>query len=200
MNRILVLAALAGAALPADDLRAQRSDNTGFMVGLHAVPIGLAGVGTEAHEEEGMGLGLTLGYGFNESIALYATVDGGYVEYDPDNPAAIGEDYESVTVDFGARVSFGGDYRRTRPYLNLAFTGVSTSDEAEEGTVITSGAGLTVGGGLQYFYRRRWAFNLGGQLTTGAFESVDAGGDKEELAEGRAFSHVRVHVGVVWHP
>ncbi len=196
----MVLAALGAMLLHAGGLRAQRSDNFGFMAGLHAVPMGLDGVGTEAFEEEGMGLGLTLGYGFNERIALYATVDAGYIEYDPDNPAARGEDYESVTVDFGARMSFGGEYRRMRPYINAAITGVSTLDEAEVGTIITSGGGVTVGGGLQYFYRRRWSFNAAVQLTSGEFTEVDVDDDREEFARGDAFMHTRVHLGAIWHP
>ena len=196
----MVLAALGGMLLQAAGLRAQDSDNSGFMVGLHAVPMGIDGVGTEAFEEQGMGLGLTLGYGFNERIALYTTVDAGYVEYDPDNPAARGEDYESVTVDFGARMNFGGEYGRMRPYINAAFTGVATSDDAEIGTIITSGGGVTVGGGLQYFHRRRWALNAAVQLTSGAFTEVDVNDDREEFTVGDAFIHTRVHLGAVWHP
>jgi hypothetical protein len=196
---MMVLAAL-GAMLQAGGLCAQKSDNTGFMVGLHAVPMGLDGVGTEAFEEEGMGLGLTLGYGFSEHIALYTTVDAGYVEYDPDNPLARGEDYESVTVDLGARVSFGGVYRRVRPYVDAAITGVATSEDAESGTSITSGGGVTVGGGLQYFYTRGWALNAGVQLTSGAFTEMEVDGRREEFESGDAFVHTRVQLGVVWHP
>jgi len=200
MNRTVVLAALGGALLQAGSLPAQRSDNTGFMAGLHAVPMGLGGVGTEAFEEEGMGLGLTLGYGFNERITLYATIDAGYIDYDPENPAAEGEDYESMTVDFGARMNFSHEGRRMRPYINAAITGITTSDDSELGTAFTSGSGVTVGGGFQWFFSRRWALDTAVQATAGAFTETSVDDDTEVFAEGQAFTHVRVHFGVIWHP
>ncbi|HEX6368348.1 MAG TPA: outer membrane beta-barrel protein [Longimicrobium sp.] len=202
MIRNFVAAALAGAVLQAGALRAQESRNAGFMLGLHAVPMGLDGVGEDRFEEQGMGLGLTLGYGFNDRIALYGTVDGGYIDYEPGNPAAVGEDYESMTVDLGARMSFGNEFRRMRPFINAAISAVMTSEEDpnEGGIVTTSGGGLTVGGGLQYFYRPRWALLLAAQATTGAFTESDSEDQTILFREGVPYSHYRAQLGVTWHP
>jgi hypothetical protein len=187
--------------LQAGGLRAQESDNAGLMLGLHAVPMGIDGVGEETFEETGMGLGFTLGWGFNDRIALYGTVDAGYIEYDPDNPAAVGEDYESVTVDIGARVTLGNEFMRMRPFINAALSGVITTEDGDaDGEVETAGGGLTVGGGFQYFYLPRWAFLLGIQATMGAFTEQNVDGQTQLFTEGVAFSHYRVQAGVTWHP
>lgn len=201
MIRTIVAAALAGAVLQAGALRAQESDNAGFMLGVHAVSMGLDGVGEERFEEEGKGLGLTVGYGFTDRFALYATVDGGLIEYDPDNPAAVDEDYDAVTVDLGARMSFGNEFRRLRPFINAALSAVMTSEEDEElgGTATTSGGGLTVGGGVQYFYRPGWALLLGVQATMGAFTETEVGDELMLFTRGVAYSHYRAQLGLTWH-
>lgn len=201
MRRTIVLAALAGALLQPGGLRAQESDNAGLMLGLHAVPMGLAGVGEEVFEEDGMGLGATIGYGFTDRFGLYGTVDVGYIEYDRDNPAAVGEDYQSLTLDLGTRVNLGYEFQRMRPFINAAISAVVTTEDAEEdgGSAITSGGGLTVGGGLQYFYRERWALLLAIQATMGAFTETQFSERTELFTEGVPYSHYRVQLGVTWH-
>jgi hypothetical protein len=202
MRRTIMLAALAGALLQAGGLRAQESDNAGLMLGLHAVPMGLAGVGEERFEEDGMGLGATIGYGFNDRIALYGTVDVGYIEYDPENPAAVGEDYQSLTLDLGARVNLGNEFMRMRPFINAALSAVVTTEDDEElgGTAMTSGGGVTVGGGFQYFHRPRWALLFAVQATMGAFTETELEDETRVFTQGVAYSHYRVHAGVMWHP
>lgn len=201
MMRMMVAAALAGAVLQAGGLRAQESGNDGLMIGLHAVPMGIDGVGEEQFSEQGMGLGVTLGYGFNDRIGVYATTDGGWIDYDPANPAAVDEDYELMTVDLGARVNFGNEFMRMRPFLNAAISAVLTTEEDEElGESTTSGGGLTIGGGFQYFYRYRWAMLLALQATMGAFTDVDTEEETLVFARGIPYSHYRVQLGVMWHP
>jgi Outer membrane protein beta-barrel domain len=200
MIRTIVAAALAGAVLQAGAVRAQESDNAGFMLGVHGIGMGLDGVGEERFEEEGNGLGLTVGYGFSDRFALYATVDGGVIEYDPENPAAVDEDYDVMTVDLGARMSFGNEFRRLRPFINAALSAVMTSEEDEElGTAMTSGGGLTVGGGIQYFYRPGWALLLGVQATMGAFTETEMDDELMLFTRGVAYSHYRVQLGLDWH-
>ena len=201
MRRTIVLAALAGALLQPGGLRAQESDNAGLMLGLHAVPMGLDGVGEEVFEEEGMGLGATIGYGFTDRFALYGTVDVGYIEYDPDNPAAVGEDYQSLTLDIGTRVNLGYEFQRMRPFINAAISAVVTTEDDDElgGSATTSGGGVTVGGGLQYFYRERWALLFAIQATMGAFTETEFEDRTELFTEGVPYSHYRVQMGVTWH-
>jgi hypothetical protein len=202
MIRKIVAAALAGVALQAGPLRAQESINDGFMLGLHLASVGLGGVGEETFEERGMGLGLTVGWGFGDRFALYGTVDSGFIEYHPDNPAAVDENYESVTVDLGARMTFGHEFMRIRPFINAAISGVVTSEEDDEReeTARTSGGGLTVGGGVQYFYNYRWAVLLALQATMGAFTETEVGDQTFVYGEALAYSHYRVQLGLNWHP
>lgn len=202
MIRMIVAAALAGAGLQAGALRAQESDNHGLMLGLHAVPMGLDGVGAETFSEQGMGLGFTVGWGFNDRIALYGTVDGGYIEYDPENPAAVGEDYEALTVDLGARVNLGNEFMRMRPFINAAVSAVVTSEDDEDfgSEAATSGGGLTVGGGFQYFLRYRWALLASVQATMGAFTETNVADQTILYTRGIPYSHYRVQLGAMWHP
>lgn len=203
MIRKIVAAALAGAVLQAGGLRAQESDNTGLFLGLHLTPLSLDGVGEEQQfSEQGMGLGFTAGWGFNDRVALYITMDNAFVNYNPDNPAAVDEDYEAMTVDLGARMSMGNEFRRTRPFINAAFSVVMTTEDFEElgGEAVTSGAGLTVGGGLQYFYSHRWAFLVGVQATAGAFTEREGPDQTQLFTRGVPYEHYRVQFGANWHP
>lgn len=202
MIRTIVAAALAGVVLQPGALRAQESVNSGWLLGVHLAAAGLDGVGEETFEERGRGLGLTVGYGFNDRFALYSTVDASFIEYDPDNPDAVGENYDAVTVDLGARMSFGHEFRRLRPFINAAVSAVVTTEEDEDtdDDAITSGGGLTVGGGFQYFYNYRWAFLLGMQATMGAFTEREVGDQTFLFTEGVPYSHYRVQLGLNWHP
>lgn len=201
MIRMMVAAAFAGAVLHAGGLRAQESVNTGLMLGLHAVPMGIDGVGEEQFSEQGMGLGVTVGWGFNDRIAVYATTDFGYVDYDPDNPAAVGEDYEAMTVDLGARVNLGNEFMRMRPFINAALSVLmTTEDDPELGEAVTSGGGLTVGGGVQYFLHYKWSVLAAVQATMGAFTETDTDNTDFLFDQGVPYSHYRVQLGAMWHP
>jgi opacity protein-like surface antigen len=196
-------ALLAGAMLFAGNLDAQ-SRTGGLMLNAHLAGNSLRGTGDLAVTESGGGLGVGVGYGFNDRIALYLNVDASAMEYDED-VATNEEEYGLVTADLGVRVSFGGEWNKLRPYLNAAFTGVAAAEEfAEvEGDVerTVTGSGLTIGGGLQYFFSPALALDVGVQATQGAFTHVSLDGDDaEEFDEGVAFTTSRVQVGLTWHP
>jgi opacity protein-like surface antigen len=188
--------------LSAGTLSAQ-SDNSGFMLNLHLLGNGVSGVGAEAEMENGGGLGVALGYGFNDRVALYLNVDGAQIEYDED--LETDEDsYTAVTADLGVRMNFGNEGMKLRPYINAAFSGLVLGEEGElagEEIVSTlSGGGLTVGGGLQYFFSQNLALDVGLQATQGAFTDVAVDDEDEELDEGIAYTTSRIQLGVTWHP
>lgn len=204
MKRTIGLSALiAGALLSAGSLSAQ-SDNDGFMLNLHLAGNALSGTGSDAVTESGGGLGLTVGYGFSDRIALYLTFDGGSLEYDEDSGAAEDESYDLGTFDLGVRVNFRNEWNKLRPYLNAAITGVAAVDETDvlgedvESTV--AGGGITIGGGVQYFFSENFALDVGLQATQGAFTQVTIDDEDEEFDEGVAFSASRLQLGVTWHP
>ncbi len=205
MKRIDGLCALlAGALLCAGGLSAQ-SDNRGFMLNLHLAGNALTYTGDEAEPETGGGLGLALGYGFNDRIVLYFNLDAAAIEYDEDAGEAPDETYDAVTGDLGLRVNFGHEGMKLRPYLNAALTGVALAEAFEtlpgdEVETILSGGGLTIGGGLQYFVSRRLALDVALQATQGAFTNVRVDDEDEDLETGIAFSASRLQLGVTWHP
>lgn len=196
-------ALLAGALLSAGSLSAQ-SDNSGFMLNLHLVGNAFSGTGAEAQTESGGGLGLALGYGFNDRIALYLNVDAAAIEYDDDRVDAPDETFDAVTADLGVRVNFGNEGMKLRPYINAAFTGVAAAEQydvlGEDVDQVISGGGVTIGGGLQYFFSPKLALDLGLQATQGAFTQVAIDDEDEEFDEGVAFTASRVQLGVTWHP
>lgn len=203
MKRTIGLSALlTGALLSAGSLSAQ-SDNSGFMLNVHLLGNGVSGVGTDAERENGGGLGLALGYGFNDRVALYLNVDAAEIEYDEE--LETDEDsYTAIMADIGVRMNFGNEGMKLRPYINAAFSGLALGEEGEfageELTTVISGGGLTVGGGLQYFFSQNLALDVGLQATQGAFTDIAVDDENEELDEGIAFSSSRIQLGVTWHP
>ncbi|HEX2080800.1 MAG TPA: outer membrane beta-barrel protein [Longimicrobium sp.] len=199
-----VLAALAGAALWSGGVRAQQSDNTGLMVGVHVTGSSLGGTGAEAITETGRGMGFKLGYGFNDRMTLYAAADAVVMEYDADRAPEPDAEYDGATYDFGLRVNFSNDWRVMRPYLLAAITGVVTTQQtgsAEAPTETqTRGEGLTIGGGVQFFAWRKLAVDVGYQATAGSFTERTVGGEEQAFARGISLMHHRGQVGVTWHP
>lgn len=202
MKRTIGLSALmTGALLSAGSLHAQ-SSNAGLMLNLHLLGNGVTLVGADRDAETGGGLGVALGYGFNDRVALYLNVDGAAVEYEDDS--APDDTYSAVTADLGVRMNFGNEGMKLRPYINAAFTGFAVVEEFEVAgeTLETtlSGGGLTVGGGVQYFLTPSLALDAGLQATQGAFTDARVDDEDEELDAGVAFATSRVQLGITWHP
>ena len=203
MKRTIAFTALvAGALLSAGSLSAQ-SDNRGFMLNLHLVGNGLTLVGDDTEMETGGGVGVAVGYGFTDRTALYLNIDAAAIEYDEDAEGTE-DTYGAVTADLGVRMSFGDEGQKLRPYINAAFTGFAAVEEfdiaGETVETTLSGGGLTVGGGLQYFFMRNLALDLGLQATQGAFTNVAVDDEDEDLEQGVAFTTSRFQLGVTWHP
>jgi opacity protein-like surface antigen len=197
---------VAGALLCAGSLGAQQSDNAGFMLNAHLTGGAITPLGEGTEAETGGGLGLALGYGFNDRIILYLNVDGTAVEYDEDVTDSPDDTYSLVHADLGVRMNFGHPGLKLRPYINAAFTGIAAAEEyelaGEDLDQVISGGGLTVGGGIQYFFSPALALDLGLQATQGAFTRVSIDDEDEELSpdDVTAFTTSRVQLGLTWHP
>lgn len=205
MKRTIGLSALvAGALLSAGSLSAQ-SDNSGVMLNLHLAGQGLALVGDETEAETGGGLGVALGYGFNDRVTLFLNIDGSAIQYDEDVSEETGDDtYSAVTADLGVRMNFGNEGMKLRPYINAAFSGLAVVEEfeiaGEDVETTLSGGGLTVGGGLQYFFTSSLAVDVALQATQGAFTNAAVDDEDEDLEQGIAFTSSRLQLGLTWHP
>lgn len=195
MKRTLLLSALfAGATLSAADLSAQQ----GLSLNAH-----LNGATLELDDfddsERGGGLGLAVGYGFNDNWSVYFNVDGSAVKFedeDDGNERALG------FADLGVRYSFGNSFSRLRPYVNVAVTGVAESYDGDESfdeeDETLSGGGITAGGGVQYFFSPALALDAGLQGTWGNFSSYEVGDEEGDV--DLDFSTARLQVGVTWRP
>jgi hypothetical protein len=199
MKRILTLAtfSLLLAAPAAAQLDAP-SKTTGFSVGLHGQG---SSFDTDLDDDldalTGGGLGLDLAYGFSSGLALFLGMEGGSLDSDG---GGEGDVDGSVQVDLGARMNFGGGRRSLVPFLEAAFTGMVLSGDSElADEVLLSGAGVTIGGGVQYFLSRTFSVNAGARLTNGALTQLEIDGDEEDISD-QYFTTTRVILGATWHP
>ena len=200
MKRILIASALvAGTALAAGDLGAQVSKNSGFLLNLHRAGsyLGWSLENGETQRGIGGGFGLGVGYGIGESFALVLNLDAGSVSSDVDEDTHV-----LAHFDIGGRLNFGTTASPLRPYVNAALSGVAegTSGEPGEEDVIMSGAGLTLGGGLQYFVSPHFALDAALQGSFGTFTQIQEGDVTDELDEAAKFTTARLQLGVSWHP
>jgi opacity protein-like surface antigen len=203
MKRTLIASALlAGTMLSASNLDAQVSKNSGFLLNLH-----LAGnsikwdvEGEDTERETGGGIGLGLGYGIGERFAIVLNLDGASVS--SDDADADDEDLALAHFDVGGRLNFGSTASAIRPYVNVAFSGVAegTTNEDDDENITISGAGYTLGGGLQYFFSPKFAVDAALQGTFGEFTKIQVGDESEEFDEDIKFTTARLQLGLTWHP
>lgn len=210
-----VAVATLGAVLFAPSVTAQSSDvvkTKGLMFGLHLNGSSLAfededtPSNSSKNRESGGGLGAQVGWGFTKWFMLYAGADAAKIEVkgvtgvDDD----IGGDYTLVHGDIGARFSFPSPKHGFAPYLNAALTGRVATAEVLDEDVSLSGPGVTVGGGLMYFFNPKWALDVGLQFTAGKFNNVEVGGVKLDLDELGVdvdnTNSARFNVGVKFFP
>lgn len=152
--------------------------------------------------ESGGGLAAQLGWGFTKHFALFLDVSGAQIATD-------GGDFTLGHADAGARWHFVSQSRALVPFLEAAFSGRAAveqdvvlfdgSGNPQQGDLSISGAGFSLGGGLQYFVAPTWA--LGGSLkwTTGEFSRVQfdkVSVDGFELDATTA----RFNLGFTWYP
>jgi hypothetical protein len=145
----------------------------------------------------GGGLGVGVAYGFSSGLALFLNTDFGSLESD-DVPDGLVDD--ALQLDLGARMNFGGGRRALVPYLEAALSGIALQGESDlGGEVQYGGAGVTIGGGVQYFLSRSLSLNAGLRVTNGALTTVEVDGDDEDL-DDQYFTSSRVVLGAAWHP
>lgn len=180
MNRsmfgALVLACALSAGSTAAQTRAPDSGEggRGVVLGVNVLGTSLAGQpGTTGFTSRGAGVGLTLGYGINPAVTLFAR---GMVAY------------QAANVDVGARYTFGRAASALRPYVEGAVSRVAST----AGGVDSHGYGVVAAAGVEYSLARGVAVDVGlahteGRFTTGALD-------------GGRFAGTRVSVGVRWTP
>jgi opacity protein-like surface antigen len=181
---------------------AQLSTSRGLSIGLQA--LGTSLTVEKGDENNGGGLGLRVGYGFNRIVTGFITLDGSTVQI-PQSNSFVAGDWTLAHAEIGARFHFANSLRRWVPYVETAIGARSVSidnasvNNSPAGKVSFNGPALSVGTGLSVFVTRKWAFDAGLRWTGGKFTEVDLGNTALRNLDIEAASF-RLGVGVVWWP
>jgi hypothetical protein len=197
---LLTLALFAAAPAGAQGTR-------GFFLNGHtqwAVLSGEDGDTGEEFSDGGPGLGIRLGYGFNQRIAAYLGLEGISIFPDEGAGALEDENYSLAMVDLGARYHFPAGPSLV-PFAAAAFTAqaVTFDLEASSTDVHARGGGFTIGGGAQYFLGRTVALEADANLTLCTFTEVEFDGPEGDVTfdlEDTDGTIVRLALGVTYWP
>ena len=189
---------LAAAPLAAQTAAAPASSTKGFFLGAHLGGSAITVDELSDEQESGSGAGLQIGYGFTRQLAL--VVEGTGAALDTDG-GTLGLGH----FDIGLRYAFTSPTRRFVPFVDVAFSGRALGqDDADlgdgtTGDITISGAGLSFGGGAQYYFAPRWAVGAGVKWTAGEFSQVKVDNVSVDGLEIDATS-ARVNLGITWYP
>ncbi len=144
--------------------------------------------------DSGLGANIYAGYNFTKNLGLLLSATAALVNTDDT------EDYTVAHLDLLGRVSFPGRSALV-PYLELgvARLGVGYTPDGED-EVELEGTGITVGGGLNYFFTRRAALDLGFRYTMGEFGSAQIRDRDIETGDGVGFNTARLNLGIAFYP
>lgn len=169
-----------------------RSSTRGLNLGVH-----LNGSALEYEEwqgtESGGGGGVRLGYGFNDLFTMYSQVDHANMI------SADGtEEYNLTQLDLGGRFSFRARSRTLRPYVDVAVSGRAVRTDYLGSPLTMSGSAFTLGGGLQYYFARHAAVDVGIKGSGGAFNRITYEATTETFEGGNATSS-RFNLGLSFY-
>lgn len=197
----LLAMAVAGLVALPGALQGQESTTRGFMLGAHLSGASLT-LENQDRNNAGGG-GLIVGYGLNRNVTLLVQLDG--AQFDEQSTGTVEGDWQMGHVDFGVRYSFANSLRRWVPYLQGAFGYRSVSvqdpivDNVQRQEVEISGGGLTLGGGVDFYFTQTFALDVqllwtGGEFNTLRVDNVSATGFDVDATSAR------FNLGVAWWP
>ncbi len=144
--------------------------------------------------DSGFGVNVTAGYNFTKNLGLLLSVTAAKLSTDDT------EDYTVAHLDLLGRVSFPGRSAMV-PYLELGVAGLGVDYRPDgEDEVELEGTGFTVGGGLNYFFTRRAALDLGLRYTMGEFGSAKIRDREVDTGDGLGFNTTRLNIGIAFYP
>lgn len=196
---LFVLTLAAGTAAPVlgqDALVDARSKTTGIVLGAYLNGTALSAEGEDV--ESGGGLSIRLGYGLNDRFELFTELHAASIRY-----ANVDDTYGLAHFDLGARLNLGQTTVAWRPYLDAALTGRAASFSAGGGSTLDlRGSGLSLGGGVHYFFNPKLALDAGLRLTFGSFSEGRLGNSGwVDLQDGSiSGTSSRVNLGLAWRP
>jgi hypothetical protein len=194
---VLALVLVGTTALPT---AAQRSTTRGFTVGAHLQGASLSVDGGEP--DDGGGIGVRAGYGFNRRFTGYLEIDG--VVFDTPNPD-FGGYWGLAHVDLGVRFHFANSLRRWVPFLEGAFGAQAldldraTVDGEVVDDVHISGGAASLGGGVSFFATETLAIETVLKVSAGSFDQITVGNVTRSGMDVEATS-TRLKIGIAWWP
>ena len=199
---LLPLAALA-LFVAAESAATQESTTRGFTIGLHGTGASLDPQGAGNDRESAGGGGMFLGYGVNRRITLFIQGDG--AKFDNLTTDNVAGEWTMGHFDFGVRFNFANSLRKWIPFLQgaLGYRAVSVDNPIVDSVARTelsiTGAGLTLGGGVDFYLSESWALDLqllwtGGEFNTIRVDNVSVSGLDFDATSSR------LNLGVSWWP
>lgn len=151
-----------------------RSNTEGFHIGIGGgYKHWLSSYFDRLDETEPMGLGggLTIGYGLNQHIELFATYDWHTFAFENQ-----WDEYGLSVFGVGARYNFGGTLQAVRPFVEAAYnyqdmviSPVSLGGLLYEYNL--KGGAFSVGGGVNFFVAPKWAIQAKAGANVGKFST-----------------------------
>lgn len=182
-------------ALLASNGEAQKSNTRGFLGNIHYQRVSLKG--EDANKaDQGNGGGVRLGWGFSPSFTTY--IGFSVTKMIPDDNTFL-EDYGLGELDLGLTYNFASSSRALIPYLELAISSDAVAYSTAGGDVEQAGTGFHLGGGINYFFSRTAALQVGLNFSNIDFDDAKLAGTKQAGSGGKA-SGGRLVIGLNWYP
>jgi hypothetical protein len=179
----------------------RRTNTSGLMLGLAFDASSIRSDDLNSRTESGPGVAGMIGWGITKNIALALDASGAQI-------SSVDGNYNLGHADIGARWHF---VNRTAfvPFVDVGYAGralmkrdVTLTDNlgnTSTGTLTYMGAGLSYGGGLEYFITPGIAFGGAFKWTTGRFSQVRFENLTVEDLQLDA-SSARFNMGFTWYP
>ncbi len=148
---------------------------------------------SDDERENGYGANIYAGYNFTQNLGLLISLTASNIN-DRDT-----EDFGVAHIDLAGRASFPGRSARV-PYLEIGVAAVGAEYEVQGQEVELEGTGISFGGGLNYFFTRRVALDLGFRFTIGEFGTAKIANREVETGDGVGFNTTRLNLGFAFYP
>ena len=148
---------------------------------------------SDDERENGYGAHLYAGYNFTKNLGLLLSLTAATIN---DN---LTEDFGVAHIDLMGRASFPGRSALV-PYLELGLSAVGAGYDAEGGEVDLSGGGLGLGAGINFFFSRKAALDLGFRYTAGEFGTAKINDREVDSGDGVGFNTTRINLGIAFYP
>lgn len=182
-------------ALLASNGEAQKSNTKGFLGNVHYSRTSLKTEGSDK-TEMGNGVGVRLGWGFSPKFTGYVGLAASKMIIDD---ASGGGDYGLGQFDLGVTYNFASSSRALIPYIEVALSSDAIAYSQGGSDIKAAGTGFTFGGGINYFFSRSAALQVGLNLSSISFDDAEVDGTKVPDSGGSA-SGGRLMIGLNWYP